>query len=153
MSEWDKTKQHIREEEILRLSKDGIKNQKDFDLMEHVKECDDCFHLYLSGIEENLLSLPVNFKENITGKIQKQNKIEMFLSGKKKFSFYGYCFRVGLACACSIILLFSFDLSQVSSIGSKLIERGKEETIVLQKKWSSFDNLFNWEVRYEKEKE
>lgn len=142
---------HINDQRIRELTRKGVTVHEDMICMEHIENCDFCFQRYIASMEENLLTLPVNFKEEVIGKAVKLKPVELF----SKFKFYGYCLRVSLACACSILLLFSIDSFKISSIGSIMKQVKKEDVIFFQEKFESFNKYFNnLEVNLnEKEKE
>lgn len=108
---------HIVNDRLREFAINGVLKDEDTIILEHISNCDFCLMRYTAILEEDLLSLPVEFKENVIEKV-KETKLPLFKEKQKLF--YGYCFRVGLACACSLILLFSIDTTKFIDIGEKM---------------------------------
>lgn len=141
MSENQK-QEHYSNEIIYNIARKGITNQGDLEAMEHINQCEECFDRYLSYMEENLLSLPISFKEEVLETAKVTMKRKGVEEGVKK-AFYRYCFRVGFACACSLVLLFSLDSPVLSNIGTRLAQTGKAGITIWNEGWETIQNLFD----------
>lgn len=137
--------QHINDDRLRRFAINGVAQDKDTRLLEHISSCDYCLMRYTSFVEEDLLSLPVEFKENV---IEKAKELKQPLFKEKKKLFYGYCFRVGLACACSILLLFSMDITKVTNKNDKINPLNSVTSVFEGKFQSVKDYINNLEVNF-----
>jgi|GEM_PF-6853073 len=150
MSE-NRRQEHYSNGIIYNIARKGIANPGDLEAMEHINQCEECFETYLSCMEENLLSLPVSFKEGVLEAAKETMKRKGVEEGIKK-AFYRYCFRVGFACACSLVLLFSLDSPVLSNIGARLAQTGKTGITRWSEGWETIQDLFdNQEVENERE--
>lgn len=141
---------HISDEKIKKLAMHGLEEEADLISLEHITNCNECAIAYANYIENNLITVPANFKDEVMVKAERLNLT--FL--KNRLKFYGYCFRVGLACACSILLLLTLDMDKITSIDA-IISKNQVVTDSIQDRIESLnDYINNWEVKFnEKEKE
>jgi len=140
---------HISDEKIRKLAVHGLEEEADLISLGHISECNECATSYANYIENNLITVPADFKEEVMHKAEGLNLTLI----KNKFKFYGYCFRVGLACACSILLLVTFDTDKATSLAN-IISKNNEVTDSIQDGLQFFnDYINNLEVKFnEKEK-
>lgn len=133
---------HIINDRLREFAINGVLKDEDTKILEHISTCDFCLMRYTSIVEEDLLALPVEFKENV---IEKAKATRQPLFKEKKRLFYGYCFRVGLACACSLILLFSIDTTKFVDIGEKMNQGNFISSMFSGKVQSVKDYIINLE--------
>lgn len=134
---------HINDDRLREFAIHGIVKDEDTRILEHISTCDFCLMRYTTFVEEDLLSLPVEFKENV---IEKAKELKQPLFKEKQKLFYGYCFRVGLACACSILLLFSMDIAKITNISDKINQLNSVTSVIDGKFQSVKDYINNLEV-------
>ncbi len=139
-------KLHISDEKLSKLAFRGFEGEEDLINLEHITLCDECAKRYATYIEGNLISTPRDFKEEV---LRKADKLNLTLL-KNKWKFYGYCFRVGLACACSILLLITFDTEKFSNMTTMInMNQNQGITDTIQDKLESFrDYINNLEVKF-----
>jgi hypothetical protein len=133
---------HILNDRLREFAISGVIKDEDTKILEHISTCDFCLMRYTAIVEEDLLSLPVEFGENV---IEKAKETRQPLFKEKQKLFYGYCFRVGLACACSLILLFSIDTTKFVDIGEKMNQVNLVSSMFSGKVQSMKDYIINME--------
>lgn len=140
MSESKVINLHISDDVLKEFARVGFKKQEDISILEHISSCDYCTLRYDQYIEEDLLSLPIEFTDRVVKKAKKIRNLRR----NGKWQFYGYCFRVGLACACSLVLLFSIDTTKM--VTSNISLKGINKEVVsesIAKKIHNIKEYFN----------
>ncbi len=136
--------EHINNDSLREFARNGVANEQDTSILEHISTCDFCLMRYTTIVEEDLLSLPVEFKESV---IEKAKELKKPLLKEKQY-FYRYCFRVGFACACSILLLFSIDTNKIMDISDKMSHMSSVTSVFDGKFQSVKDYINNLEVNF-----
>ncbi len=110
--------QHISEHKLISFYKGKVNENEYIDILEHISICEKCSTSYEKCIEEDIISAPVDFKQNIIKKSKIIKTKKESISKKKAFN--GYCIRVGLSCAAAIVLMFSMDINTINEASKKM---------------------------------
>ncbi len=147
--------EHISEHKLISFYKGKASGNEYINILEHISICDKCATDYARCIEEDIISAPVDFKQNIVRKSKVIQTKKESISKKKAFN--GYCIRVGLSCAAAIVLIFSMDVNKINEASEKLnvvldYDVGIEIETYMEQGQKSIKEFFEkLEVNYDKE--
>ena len=111
---------HITNEEFIQFHKNELSEQELTLLLQHVSTCTYCAERFAESFEPFLISAPVNLKEQILIRAEKQERIQkpfQHISAKRQFFLYST--KVCAAMCGALILLFTISLHGVPNTEMK----------------------------------